>query len=150
ADGVWMSPDGGNNWAPKLEKEGSAWVGGIRVAESNPNVIYVRSGGACMGGNITYGGGVYKSIDGGKSWNNVGLKDSEHIGALVIDPKNADVAFVAALGHAYGPNVERGVFRTRDGGKTWEKVLYRDDHTGAIDVVFDPNNPNILYASLWQ
>ncbi|HTC79118.1 MAG TPA: YCF48-related protein, partial [Terriglobales bacterium] len=150
AGGVWKSTDGGNNWVPMFDKEGIASVGAIAVAESNPNVIYVGSGEACIRGNISYGDGVYKSIDGGKSWANVGLKDSEHIGALVIDPKNADVAFVAALGHAYGPNVERGVFRTRDGGKTWEKVLYRDDHTGAIDVVFDPNNPNILYASLWQ
>ena len=99
---------------------------------------------------MSYGDGVFKSMDDGKTWKNVGLRDTQHIGALIIDPKDSNVVFVAALGHAYGPNSERGIFRTRDGGKTWERVLYKDDHTGAIDVVFDPSNSNILYASLWQ
>src|SRR5438094_5576905 len=99
---------------------------------------------------MSYGDGVFKSLDGGQSWKNIGLRDTQHIGAVIVDPRDSNTVFVAALGHAYGPNSERGVFRTRDGGKTWEKVLYKDDHTGAIDVVFDPNNANILFASLWQ
>ena len=101
-------------------------------------------------GNVTYGDGVYKSVDGGKNWKNVGLKDSRNIGAVIVDPKNADIVFVAALGHVFGPNQERGIFRTTDGGKTWTKVLSKDQNTGGIDVVFDPNNPNTLFAALWQ
>src|SRR5205085_2398197 len=126
AGGVWKSTDGGNNWVPMFDKEGISSVGAIAVAESNPNVIYVGSGEACLRGNISYGNGVYKSTDGGKSWINIGLKDSRHIGALVVHPRNPDIAFVAAVGHAYGANPERGVFRTIDGGNTWEKVLYKD------------------------
>jgi photosystem II stability/assembly factor-like uncharacterized protein len=113
-------------------------------------VIYVGSGEACIRGNISFGDGVYKSTDAGKTWTNVGLKDTRHIGAVIIHPSNPDVVFVAALGHAYGPNTERGIFRTRDGGKTWDKVLYLDDRTGGIDVVFDPQNPHILFAAMWE
>ena len=150
AGGVWRTTDGGLNWTPIFDKEPISSVGAIAVADSNPNVIYVGSGEACIRGNISYGNGVYKSTDGGKSWVNVGLKDTQHIGALIINPRNPDIVYVAALGHAYGPNVERGVFRTTDGGKTWEKVLYKDEHTGAIDIVFDPHNPNVLFAALYQ
>ncbi|HET9838554.1 MAG TPA: glycosyl hydrolase, partial [Candidatus Angelobacter sp.] len=119
-------------------------------ADSDHNVIYVGSGEGCIRGNNSYGNGVYKSVDGGKTWKNVGLKDSQHIGAVLVDPKNPNIAFVAALGHAYGPNEERGLFRTTDGGATWKKVLYKDAKTGAIDVVFDPRNSNTLFASLWE
>jgi photosystem II stability/assembly factor-like uncharacterized protein len=150
AGGVWKTTDGGLNWKPLFDKQPISSVGAIAVAESNPNVIYVGSGEACLRGNISYGNGVYKSTDGGKSWINIGLKDSRHIGALVVHPRNPDIAFVAAVGHAYGANPERGVFRTIDGGKTWEKVLYKDDKTGAIDVVFDPHNPNVLFAALYE
>ena len=150
AGGVWKTIDGGVNWTPLFDKQPIASIGAIAVADSDHNVIYVGTGEGCIRGNLAYGDGVYKSIDGGKTWKNVGLKDSQHIGALVVDPKNPDVVLVAALGHAYGPNSERGIFRTRDGGKSWEKVLYKDDKSGGIDVVFDPSNSNTLFASLWQ
>jgi len=150
AGGVWKSTDGGVNWKPLFEHESTSSIGAIAIADSDHNVIYAGTGEACIRGNMSYGDGVFKSIDGGQSWKNIGLRDTQHIGAVIVDPRDPNVAFVAALGHAYGPNSERGVFRTRDGGKTWEKVLYKDDHTGAIDVVFDPNNANILFAALWQ
>src|SRR5689334_10414823 len=148
--GVWKSSDAGANWQPLFDQQGIASIGAIAVAPSDHNVIYAGSGEACIRGNISYGNGVYKSLDGGKTWKNMGLKDTRHIGAVIVDPRNSNVAFVAALGHAYGPNEERGVFRTTDGGATWQKVLFRDNKTGAIDVVFDPNNPNTLFAALWQ
>jgi photosystem II stability/assembly factor-like uncharacterized protein len=150
AGGVWKSSDAGASWRPIFDDQKTGAIGAIAVADSDHNVIYVGTGEACPRGNITYGDGVYKSVDAGRTWKNVGLRDSRHIGAVVVDPNNSDIAFVAALGHAFGPNEERGVFRTADGGKTWQKVLYRDADTGAADVVFDPGNPNILYASLWQ
>jgi photosystem II stability/assembly factor-like uncharacterized protein len=150
AGGVWKTIDGGISWDPIFDKQTTSSIGSIAVSDSDPNVIYVGTGEACIRGNISFGDGVYKSTDAGKTWTNVGLKDTRHIGAVIIHPANPDVAFVAALGHAYGKNAERGVFRTRDGGKTWEKVLYLDDHTGAIDVVFDPNNPHILFAAMWE
>lgn len=150
AGGVWKTTDGGDNWKPLFDKYPVSSIGALDVSRSNHNVIYVGTGEACIRGNISYGDGVYKSTDGGISWKNVGLKDSQHIGAIIVDPKNPDIAFVAALGHAYGPNAERGIFRTTDGGKSWTKVLYKDDKTGAIDVVFDPNNSNIVYAALWE
>ena len=148
--GIWRSTDAGANWQPIFDKESIASIGSIAVAASDHNVIYAGSGEACIRGNITYGNGVYKSVDGGKNWKNVGLKDTRHIGAVIIDPKNPNIVFVAALGHAYGSNEERGVFRSTDGGATWQKVLFRDNKTGAIDIVFDPNNSNTLFASLWQ
>ncbi|HZQ18184.1 MAG TPA: hypothetical protein VFA90_05640 [Terriglobales bacterium] len=150
AGGVWKSTDGGVNWKPLFDHESTSSIGAIAVADSDHNVIYVGTGEACIRGNMSYGDGVYKSLDGGQTWKNVGLRDTQHIGAIIIDPKDPNTVFVAALGHAYGPNSERGIFRTRDGGKTWDKVLYKDDHTGGIDVVFDPSNSNILFASLWQ
>src|SRR6266853_371824 len=150
AGGVWKSTDAGANWQPLFDKQPIASIGAIAVAPSDHNIIYVGSGEACIRGNISYGNGVYKSMDAGKTWKNVGLKDSRHIGAVIVDPKNPNVAFVAALGHAYGPNEERGVFRTTDGGANWQKILYKDNKTGAIDVVFDPNNASTLFASLWE
>jgi photosystem II stability/assembly factor-like uncharacterized protein len=150
AGGVWRTTDGGVNWTSLTDKQPFASVGAIAVAESNPNVIYVGSGEACLRGNISYGNGVYKSTDGGKTWTNIGLRDTQHIGAVIIHPRNPDIVYVAALGHAYGPNPDRGVYRTLDGGKTWDKVLFKDNNTGAIDVVFDPHNPNVLFAALYQ
>jgi len=148
--GVWKTVDAGVNWAPIFDHESIASIGAIAVAPGDHNTIYVGSGEACIRGNITYGNGVYKTTDGGRTWRNIGLRDTRHIGAVVIDPKNPNIVFVAALGHAYGPNEERGVFRTTDGGTTWQKVLYRDNKTGAIDVVLDQANPSTLFASLWE
>jgi len=148
--GVWKSTDGAMTWVPVFDKEPVSAIGSLAVAISDPNIVYVGTGEACIRGNISHGDGVYKTVDGGKTWKNVGLHDSRAIGKVIVDPKNADVVFVAALGHPFGPNSERGVFRTTDGGKTWQKVLYKDENTGAIDVAFDPHNSHILYAALWQ
>ena len=150
AGGVWKTTDAGANWTPLFDKEPISSIGALAVAPSDHNVIYVGTGEAAIRGNTTYGTGVFKSVDGGNTWNNVGLKDTHQIGALVVDPRNENVVLVAALGHAFGPNQERGIFRTTDGGKTWTKVLSKDENTGGIDVVFDPHNPNIVFASLWQ
>ena len=152
AGGVWKTTDGGLNWKPLFDKQkdASPSIGALAVSESDPNVIYVGTGEACIRGNIVGGNGVYKSIDAGKTWKFVGLGETRAIGRLIVNPKNPDIAFVAALGHPFGDNEERGVFRTRDGGKTWEKVLYKDAKTGAIDITFDPSNSNILFAALWQ
>ena len=148
--GVWKSTDAALTWKPLFDHEKSTSIGSLAIAPSDPNTIYVGTGEACIRGNLAQGDGVYKSIDAGKSWKNVGLKDSRAIGKVIIHPTNPDIVFVAALGHPYGPNTERGLFRTTDGGKTWQKVLYVDDKTGAVDVEFDPHNPHILFASFWQ
>jgi len=148
--GVWKSTDGAMTWSPVFDKEGSGSIGSLAVANSDHNTIYVGTGEACIRGDISQGDGVYKSLDAGKTWKNIGLRDSRAIGKVIINPNNPDIVFVAALGHPYGPNTERGIFRTVDGGKSWEKVLYKDENTGGIDVAFDPHNPNILFAALWQ
>jgi len=148
--GVWRSTDGAMTWSSVFDKEGSGDIGSLAVANSDPNIIYAGTGEACIRGNISHGDGVYKSLDGGKTWKNVGLKDTRAIGKLIINPNNPNIVFVAALGHPYGPNPERGIFRTTDGGKTWDKVLYKDENSGGIDVAFDPHNANILFAALWQ
>jgi photosystem II stability/assembly factor-like uncharacterized protein len=150
AGGVWKSTDVGASWKPMFDAQKIASIGAIAVADSDHNVIYVGTGEACPRGNISYGDGVYKSTDAGRTWTHVGLKDTQHIGAVIVNPRDPDIVLVAASGHAYGPNEERGVFRTADGGRSWTKVLYKDKDTGAIDVAFDPDNPNIVYASLWQ
>jgi photosystem II stability/assembly factor-like uncharacterized protein len=148
--GVWKSTDAAMTWSPVFDKEGTSAIGSIAVASSNHNIIYVGTGEACIRGNISHGDGVYRSLDGGKTWKNTGLRDSRAIGKVIVNPTNPDIVFVAALGHPYGSNTERGIFRTTDGGKTWERVLYKDENTGGIDVAFDPHNPNILFAALWQ
>jgi photosystem II stability/assembly factor-like uncharacterized protein len=152
AGGVWKTTDGGLNWKPIFDKmkDASPSIGALAVAESDPNVIYVGTGEACIRGNIVAGNGVYKSIDAGATWKLIGLSKTHAIGRVIVNPKNPDIAFVAALGNPFGENEERGIFRTRDGGKTWDKVLYKDAKTGGIDITFDPSNANILYASLWQ
>jgi len=152
AGGVWKSTDGGLTWRPMTDKvkDMSPSIGAIAVAPSDPNVIYAGTGEACIRGNIVGGNGVYKSIDAGKTWSYAGLRDTHAIGRIFVNPKNADIAFVAALGHPFGPNPERGIFRTTDGGKTWDKVLYKDENSGGIDLSFDPNNANVIFAALWQ
>jgi photosystem II stability/assembly factor-like uncharacterized protein len=149
--GIWKTTDSGATWAPVSDgqlKSGS--VGALAVSESDPNVIYAGMGEACVRGNAANGDGVYKSVDSGKTWKHMGLADSYHIGRIVIHPRNPDIVFVAALGHLFGPNEERGVYRSKDGGKTWQKMLYRDADTGAVDLAMDPSNPNLIYATLWQ
>ena len=148
--GIWKSTDGATTWKPVFDHEKSSSIGSLAVAPSDPNVIYAGTGEGCIRGNATTGDGVYKSVDGGKSWKNVGLRDSRAIGKVIIDPRDPDTVFVAALGHPYGPNQERGIFRTTDGGKAWSKVLFVDENTGGIDVAFDPHNSHILFAAMWQ
>ncbi|HEV8385209.1 MAG TPA: hypothetical protein VGQ11_10095, partial [Candidatus Acidoferrales bacterium] len=135
---------------PLFDKQSVSSVGAIAVADSDPNIVYAGTGEACIRGNISHGDGLYKSTDGGKTWKHVGLRETRTISKIIIHPKNADIVYVAALGHVYGKNAERGVFRTMDGGKTWEKVLYKDDKTGAVDITFVPGNPNIIFAALWE
>ena len=151
AGGVWKSSDGGAYW--ENISDGyfrSAAVGAIAVSEADPNVIYVGTGEATIRLDVSYGDGVYKSTDGGKSWVNMGLKETRHIAKIRIHPKNPDWVYIAALGHAFGPNAERGVFRSKDGGQTWEKVLFRSDKAGAVDLSIDPTNPRILYATIYE
>ncbi len=150
AGGVWKTTDGGNSWIPLFDRQPISSIGSLAVADADPNILYVGTGEACIRGNISHGDGVYKSLDGGKTWAHIGLRDTRHIGKVIVHPRNADIVFVAALGHAYGPNAERGVFRSNDGGKTWEKVLYKDEKTGAVDITFDPANPRTLFATLWE
>ena len=148
--GVWETDDAGRTWQPIFDAQGIGTIGAIALAPSDPAVIYVGSGEADMRSDIAQGDGVYKSTDGGKTWSNTGLRDSQQIARILVHPHSPDTAYVAALGHPYGPNAERGVFRTRDGGKSWKKVLGNDSDTGAIDLVFQPDDANVLYAALWQ
>jgi photosystem II stability/assembly factor-like uncharacterized protein len=148
--GVWESNDAGRTWTPVFDREEIGSIGAIAVAPSDPRTIYVGTGEADMRSDIAYGDGVYKSTDGGKSWAHLGLSDTKQIGAIVVDPHDANIAYVAALGHPYGPNPERGVFKTTDGGRTWSKVLFKNADTGAISLAMQPGNPNVVYAALWQ
>lgn len=148
--GVWKTDDGGVVWRPIFDSAHVASIGAVVVAPSNPDIVYVGTGDVSnVGGAVNQGNGIYKSTDAGRTWQHVGLEDSRHIGAMWVDPRNPDIVVVAALGHTFAPNTERGVFKTTDGGKTWRKVLYKDDVTGAIDVVFAPDNPKIGFAALW-
>lgn len=147
--GVWKTNDYGRTWKPIFDDQPTGSVGDVVVSPSNPNVIYVGCGEGLQRPDLSVGDGVYKSTDGGKTWINTGLKEGTQIGGLAIDPKNENRVFAAVLGRPYGPNTERGVYRTQDGGRNWEKVLYKDENTGAIQVTIDPNNSNIIYADLW-
>ncbi len=148
--GVWKTTDGGTVWKPIFDKEPVASIGALAVAPSNPKIIYVGTGVDTIYADSNYGDGIYKSTDGGESWQHVGLEDTWHIGRIVVDPRNPDVVLVAAMGHSSGPNEERGVFRSTDGGRTWKKVLYKDNVTAAIDLCFEPGNPGVVYATLWH
>lgn len=148
--GVWRSTDYGSNWEPLFDKESTGSIGAIAVAPTDPNTIYVGSGAGIIRPDLATGNGVYKSTDAGKTWTHLGLHDSQMIAMIDVDPANANRLFVAVLGHPYGPNAERGIFRSTDGGQTFEKVLYKDDYTSGNDVRIDPSNPNVVYATLWQ
>ncbi|MCU1349848.1 MAG: hypothetical protein JWO56_2878, partial [Acidobacteria bacterium] len=150
--GVWETRDAGRTWNPIFDTQPIGSIGALAMAPSNPKVIYVGSGEADMRSDIAQGNGMYKSADGGRTWAHIGLTDSQQIGRIRVHPTNPDVVYVAALGHPYGPNAERGLYRSSDGGKTWLRILSRnnDSDTGAIDVTFEPGNPSTLYASLWQ
>ncbi|MDQ2890241.1 MAG: glycosyl hydrolase, partial [Gemmatimonadota bacterium] len=148
--GVLKSTDGGTTWKPITDKYFGGTIGSIAVSESNPNIVYVGTGESPIRGNVSHGDGVFKSTDAGKTWSFVGLGDSRQISRVRIDPKNPDVVYVGAQGHVWGPNAERGVFKTTDGGKTWKKVLFRNDSTGITDLVIDPHNSQTLYAAFWQ
>jgi photosystem II stability/assembly factor-like uncharacterized protein len=146
--GVWKTMNGGITWQPIFDSQPIASIGAIAVAQSNPSVIYAGTGEADFRSDLTYGNGVYKSTDGGSTWKHIGLEASQHISRIAIDPQNPDVVFVAAMGSAYGPGPERGVFHSTDGGATWQKVLFKDENTGAIDIQLDPDNPKTLWAAL--
>src|SRR3954469_24087957 len=148
--GVWKTIDAGRVWFPVFDAQPVASIGALAVSLSEPNTIYVGTGESTLRDSMSYGNGVYKSVDAGKTWAHVGLDNTQHIGRVAIDPKNANVVFVAAIGHLYEANPDRGVFRTRDGGKTWQKVLFKNDDVGAVDVVIDPVNSQVIYASLWN
>jgi photosystem II stability/assembly factor-like uncharacterized protein len=148
--GVWKTDDYGRTWNPIFDQAPTGSVGDVAVSPSSPNVIYVGTGEGLHRPDLSAGDGVFKSTDGGNSWVHVGLKDVQQIGRLVVHPANPDIVFVAGLGHPYGASEERGVFRTQDGGRSWEKVLYINHNTGAIQVEIDPSNPQVLYADMWE
>ena len=148
--GVWKSENAGRTWEPIFDGQPVASTGAIAVAPSDPRVLYVGSGEADMRSDISYGNGMYRSSDGGKTWARIGLEGTRQIGRVVVDPRDANLVYVAALGHAYGPNPERGVFRSKDGGRSWSRVLFQDENTGAIDLALDPSNPRTILAALWQ
>src|SRR2546426_4902533 len=148
--GVWKSMNSGRTWTPISDSQPIASIGAIGVAPSNTEIVYVGTGEADMRSQISYGNGMYKSVDAGKTWTHIGLDNTRQIGRIIVDPKNPSIVFVAALGHAYGANPDRGVYRSRDGGATWQKVLFKNDDVGAIDLNFDPNDSQIVYATLWN
>ena len=148
--GVWKSIDAGRVWNPIFDAQPVASIGALAVAPSSPDTVYVGSGESTLRDSVGYGNGMYKSTDAGKSWAHIGLDGTQHIGKIAVDPKNANVVFVAAIGHLYAPNAERGVFRSTDGGTSWKKVLFKNENVGAIDVVIDPTDSRIVYASLWN
>src|SRR5260370_31419485 len=148
--GVWRSTDYGSTWTPLFDHESTGSIGAIAVAPSDPNIIYVGSGAGIIRPDLAVGDGMYKSIDAGKTWTHLGLRDSQMIAHIDVDPRNPSRIFVAALGHPYGTKPERGIFRSSDGGASFQKVLFKDDYTSGNDVRIDPGSPNTVYAALWQ
>ncbi len=148
--GVWKTDDYGRTWNPIFDDQPTGSIGAVAVAPSDPNVLYVGSGEGLQRPDLSVGDGIYKSTDRGKTWRHLGLRDGQQIPQIVVDPRDPNRVFAAVLGHPYGPNAERGVFRSTDGGATWQKVLFKDEHTGAVDLALDPHNPQTIYAVLWQ
>ncbi|MFL5616042.1 MAG: WD40/YVTN/BNR-like repeat-containing protein [Gemmatimonadaceae bacterium] len=148
--GVFKSVNAGESWAPVTDKYFGGTIGAIAVAPSSPDVVYVGGGEYPLRGNVSHGDGVWKTTDGGKTWMYMGLKETRQIGDIVVNPTNPELVYVGALGHVWAPNAERGVYRSKDGGRTWDKILFRNDSTGVVDLVMDPNNANVLYAAFWQ
>ncbi|HNV76060.1 MAG TPA: glycosyl hydrolase, partial [Gemmatimonadaceae bacterium] len=148
--GAWRTTDYGRTWTPIFDGQPSGSIGALAVAPSDPNIIYIGSGEGLQRPDLSTGDGIYKSTDAGKTWAHLGLRDGQQIPQIVIDPRNPDRLFVAVLGHPYGPNEERGLYRSLDGGRTFKKILGKDENTGAIDIVMAPDDPNTLYAALWE
>src|SRR5213594_359134 len=148
--GVFKTTDGGDTWLPASDKHFGGTIGAIGVSESNPDVVYVGTGEYAIRGNVSHGDGVFKTTDAGRTWTSLGLAETQQISRIRVHPTNPDIVYVAAQGRAFGPNPERGIYKTSDGGKTWTKILFRNDSTGASDLAMDPSNPEILYAAFWQ
>src|SRR5437660_344973 len=148
--GVWKTTNAGRTWFPIFDSQPVASIGAVAVAPSNPNVVYVGTGESDMRSQISYGNGMYKSTDAGATWTHLDLDNTRQIARVIVDPRNPDVVFVAALGHVYGANPDRGVYRSRDGGATWQKVLFKSNDVGAIDISIDQTDPQTIYASLWN
>jgi hypothetical protein len=148
--GVWKTDDFGRTWKPIFDEQPTGSIGAIAVAASDPNIVYVGSGEGLQRPDLSVGDGIYKSTDAGKTWIHLGLRDGQQIPQIAVDPRNPNRLFVAVLGHPYGPNPERGIFRSTDGGQTFQKVLYKDENTGGSDVEIDPSNPDLVYAALWE
>jgi hypothetical protein len=148
--GVWKTTDYGHTWNPIFDDQPTGSIGAIAIAPSNPDILYVGSGEGLQRPDLSTGDGIYKSTDAGKTWVHLGLRDGQQIPQIVVDPRDPNRLFVAVLGHPYGPNEERGLFKSTDGGVTFTKALYKDENTGAVDVVMDPKNPDILYVAMWE
>lgn len=148
--GVWKTNDAGRTWNPIFDDQPTGSIGAIAVAESDPNIIYVGSGEGMPRPDLSTGDGMYKSTDAGRTWTHLGLRDGQQIPQIVVDPKNPNRLFVAVLGHPYGPNTERGIYRSTNGGTSFERVLYKDENTGGIDIAMDPADPNTIYAVMWE
>jgi len=146
--GVWKTTDAGRTWVPIFDAQPTGSIGAVAVAVSNPNVVYVGSGEGLQRPDLSTGNGIYKSVDAGRTWTHLGLRDGQQIPAIAVDPRDANRLLVAVLGHPYGPNPERGLYRSTDGGMTFDRVLYKDENTGASDVEYDPTNPDVVYAAL--
>jgi len=151
SNGLWKTEDAGTYWEPVGDEYfQSGNIGAMEISQSHPDIMYVGMGEPQMRNNVSWGDGVYKTTDGGETWTHLGLKETHHISQVRIHPTNPDIVYVGAFGHAFGPNEERGVFKTTDGGQTWKKVLYKSDKAGVIDLVLNPSNPNELFAAVWE
>ena len=148
--GVWKTDDYGRTWNPIFDHESSQSIGAIAIAPSDPNIIYVGSGEGLHRPDLSVGNGIYKSTDAGKTWSHLGLADGQQIPALAVDPRDPNRVFAAVLGHPYGPSEERGLYRSTDGANSWQRVISKDENTGASDVEIDPSNPDVMYASMWE